>query len=655
MKPGTPAWTVCLAAFAWLGLPCALGASFENDRPGARAAGLGGAFCSVADDTEALDYNAAGLALVPGNFFSADFASLLSGLDDGSLHEGRVAYAQPIGSSAGLGVSWRNRDLAGLYQENTVSLGYGMALDAGDSYFLGGVLKLLQVDYLDHSVIDQDAYFSEGSARLNLGLDVGALAFLTDDWACGVSVANLNQPDLSLRGHGAVVPLQVRAGTSYAWKTILASADYLYYGGRNRFSAGSEQWWFNRVLGTREGLGLGDLGLAEITTGLSFRLQQGTWNLQLDYAFLVPLGEFSGAGATHLVNFSLLLGTLDPATAEGLRLSAAGDLAVKEGRFEEALDDWEQAADLLPGDDALRRKLDTLRKQLRLRSEVRLYMEQGEDFLAHRNYHNAAKAFRHVLTLDPETPRVRERLATAENALRQMTEQQQAEQQAGEKRAAARAQAASLQEAQQAIRQAERAWERAQRKEGAGTAELKRLQEQIQSAQEALRKGDGQRARVLAQMANESLQKLGRRPKPAAPAAETRRVKRAGSRPAGAAPAGEKAVATPAAGAVAPAQAAAKPTPTRTAREAVEWRKARGAYGRVVKLMLDIDRLGGSRYFPQEYAGLQHEVGRVKTLLNREDFPAVIREAEALFPRLERLQQQSLEKKKAREVMPTRW
>jgi hypothetical protein len=84
-------------------------------------------------------------------------------------------------------------------------------------------------------------------------------------------------------------------------------------------------------------------------------------------------------------------------------------------------------------------------------------------------------------------------------------------------------------------------------------------------------------------------------------------------------------------------------------------RHARGAYGRAVKLMLDIDKLQGQKYFPDEFAALQNEISRIKTLMGSEDYIAVVNYAEGVFPLLEKLKAKCVEKQKASEVMPTNW
>ena len=53
-----------------------LHAAFEFKPPSARPVGLGGAFTGLANDLNAIDYNPAGLRLIPGFQFSSAYTNL---------------------------------------------------------------------------------------------------------------------------------------------------------------------------------------------------------------------------------------------------------------------------------------------------------------------------------------------------------------------------------------------------------------------------------------------------------------------------------------------------------------------------------------------------------------------------------------------------
>lgn len=613
-------------------------ASFEAERPGARPAGLAGAFCAVADDADALSYNPSGLALTGLATVSAEYGRLLCGLDDGSLFESRAAFVQPLFGDGSLGLSWNNRNLQNVYQENTLTLGYGRFLDAGHNWLAGAAVKMLRADYLEQESTRDNPYFGGSTSALGFGVDLGAMAKLGGGFTVGFSLANLGQPDLSLHHGGNLVPLRARAGAAYGFGDALVALDYLAYGADTRIAAGGEAWWLEHLFATRLGLGLDDGGASELTAGLSALLQQSGWNLRIDYAFTAAGGAFSGAGPSHLLNVSFAFGVVDETAAKGGRLKAEGKRLFDAGKLQAALEAWEQAQELLPGDAELERDLNALRAELDRRSELELYLREGEEFKKNGNYGNAIEAYRKVLKLDPRNlTAVRELQAVLEK-IKLMTQRQIQQKQAEEKQAADRSRQARLRAADEALQAARRGVERA-RKQGELRrnfgAEFERLEQKLKQAEANRREGESERAQVAAQAVVSGLERL-----------QQKQARRAAEQAAAAAEYED----TPAMPTAAPTEETAGPSGEEALRK-----RARGAYGRAVKLMLDIDRQQGRRYFPEEYASLQAEIARIKVLLTSRSFSAVIRDAENLYPRLENLKKQSEQKTQAKEVMPTNW
>ncbi|MEK7388429.1 MAG: PorV/PorQ family protein [Elusimicrobiota bacterium] len=132
--------TLLLAALLFLGRPdcrAAEGAAFLNIGAGARALGLGGAYTALADDANALHWNAAGLAALEKREFTAGHAELFE-----STRLDSLTYAQPTsrGTFSG-GVTYlsqariEGRDALGRpapgynASDAALSLGYGRALE----------------------------------------------------------------------------------------------------------------------------------------------------------------------------------------------------------------------------------------------------------------------------------------------------------------------------------------------------------------------------------------------------------------------------------------------------------------------------------------------------------------------------------------------
>jgi tetratricopeptide (TPR) repeat protein len=661
MKPSRLA---VMAAMLVLGTQYPARAAFDLEQAGARAAGMAGAFTAVADDADALVYNPAGLPNVKQATLSAEYSRLLTGLDTDTLSENRLAYVQPWQDFCTLGLGWYGQNLAGVYQENVIVAGAGLALDKDETWKLGADLKILQTAYLDSEALAANPdYFSGASSKTAVTAGVGGMLKLENGLAAGISLDNVTQPDISLKG-GYRLPLQIRAGASWAYAQGLSVLDLYYEDGNQRLAGGTEYWWLNRTLGTRLGVGAGNAGFLEVTAGLSVHFQFQDWAPQLDYAFVNPLGDFAGAGASHHLNLTVVLGALaeDADVMQGKQLKSQGDEALRQGKNEEALDAYEQAAEYLPSDRSLVTRIESLRAQAQHVSEINLYLKQGREFLKNGNYQNALTAYQKVLALE-SNPEAAAQIETVKVAMRRMTEDQRQQQQKQERLAAERARQAAWQDSREALQAAQRALERARRipevRRLLGT-ELEHLEKQLSSAGQLWRDGESEQAQALAQAVYREAEKLSKK-------VSRRQAQETRPRPTREKSAGEEApaVAAPSAPVTLPVEPQAGPAPqlnpavlekpNQPAADESSRRHARGAYGRAVKLMLDIDKLQGQRYFPNEFAALQNEISRIKTFISSEDYIAAVNYAEGVFPLLEKLKSKCVEKQKAREVMPTNW
>ncbi|NTV52088.1 MAG: hypothetical protein HGA76_03620 [Candidatus Firestonebacteria bacterium] len=461
------------------------------------------------------------------------------------------------------------------------------------------------------------------------------------------------------------MPWRFRAGAAWAYADGISALDLLTTDDNERLAGGTEYWWFHRTLGTRLGLGAGNAGLLEITAGLSLHLQFSDWAPQLDYAFVNPLSDFSGVGSSHRLNLSLAWGTpVEGAqTLSGRQLKARGDEAYQRGNTEEALDAYEQAAETLPEDRILAARIEFLRAHVAHAAEIQLYLKQGLEFQKSGNYQNALAVYQKILNQEANLEAANQ-MAAVKAAMQRMTEEQKSEHQKQERMAAEEARQTALEESKDALQAAQRSLERARRSAEVRRwlgADLARLEKQWNAANQLWRQGEAEQAQGLAEALAREADKLSSKAarhqtqenrahasSETSPREETDR------------PAAEPTPA-PAAGRLPSTPAVAEKVPGggekagRTPAEENRHRRARGAYGRAVKLMLDIDKLQGQRFFPDEFSALQNEISRLKTLTAGENDTAVISYAEGLFPQMERLKAKCQEKKKVSEVMPTNW
>lgn len=259
---------------------------------GARPAGLGNAFVSVADDAYALFYNPGGIYQLRGKTFAGMY-SLMS--MDRSHYQGSFIWADDrlgaigimfIGYSVGkLDGRDSNGNPTGEFSDTEMafSLTYGRSLLP----FLGvgGSVK-----YLSHSLKDQRA--------TGLGYDVGAHLKIEmknsaiDLIRFGISLSNLGatlkwDTESELEEE---IPSTLRYGASIRFN--LSKINLLIVGGGtetvdelSKYNAGVEAW-VHEILGLRAGLDGEDINF-----GASLRFKQ----FQFDYAFCP---DVLGEGAT---------------------------------------------------------------------------------------------------------------------------------------------------------------------------------------------------------------------------------------------------------------------------------------------------------------------------------------------------------------------
>ncbi len=314
-----------LQAAAWLaGLVSALatgaGAYFLDGVDGVRPAGMGEAFTSVADDTNALLFNPAGLAHIKNIEINGMYSDLYSGLDT-RLYNGQfdhsgynyLAVAVPFDPSIGtLGVGWAQFNTL-LYKENTFLLSFGRCLwspytlDLGIEVNAGITVKGLQwmVDAGPYTTAPY--YPSADRQKLAYTADAGVLATVYDGVQVGFSVENIVPADVGLTVE-EYVPAVFRLGGSYQlrWKagpldSLLSAAEVTARAHVYTPKAGVESWWLGERIGLRAGVNTDSL-----TAGLSVResLPRSPLCLQIDYAFAYPW-YLAGTLGSHRVGLLL--------------------------------------------------------------------------------------------------------------------------------------------------------------------------------------------------------------------------------------------------------------------------------------------------------------------------------------------------------------
>ena len=288
----------------------AANAAAMDRRIGARPMGMGDAFVALANDLNTLNYNPAGLGLEKNLEFAFEYANLYPGLDDGTLQENHLAYAQNFYDAGAVGVSWNNRSLAGVYNENEFLLGYAARFGDQTPFWAGVGFKVFYLDYTDAFSLNQNPYFGTASQALRIGVDLGLLYDMLPEakGAPGVRVGfagiNLNQPDLGLQAE-ARQPMELRFGAAAVYGEWDAAADLVYSEGSAQVHAGAEKWFNDGRWAVRSGVIAGAGTGFTLAAGATYTFDLSSLKTRLNYAFNYSFGGILETAGIHRVSLDL--------------------------------------------------------------------------------------------------------------------------------------------------------------------------------------------------------------------------------------------------------------------------------------------------------------------------------------------------------------
>lgn len=279
-------------------------AAFEDTGTGARPTALGGTYVAVGDDVQSLMYNPAGLAALRYKEVTSEYSRLYVGLTDNSnLSQFFLGYGQPIKYGGTLAFGWRQFSLDSLYTERTLSLGYGAWMT---SRVAGGVaVKQLYHSFGAPNIIVDDAgniqsgspsfYAQNGTGKGAFSGDLGMLVRMTERHTLGVSIQDINEPDIALSGTDKdIVPRTIRLGTAYQGRQgllltgALTTRESLPHQRDYTWTGAAEKWWRTQESGAfaaRGSLAQGSREFSQFGMGAGYRLD----GFQIDYAFVFNL------------------------------------------------------------------------------------------------------------------------------------------------------------------------------------------------------------------------------------------------------------------------------------------------------------------------------------------------------------------------------
>ena len=286
-------------------------AAFNDIGVGARPLGLGGAFVALADDSNAANYNAAGLGYIDAIHIGATRAQRFNGLITYNSVSGIIPFGRIGSIGASLGILAEDSEI---YQEQTVRISYGNAIFK--QLAVGANLKLFGTSFDEaNEFVVENPYFAQTSSSA-VSFDFGVIVKPFESLSLGASVENLLPADMSISDTSvgdmpvAPIPLNIRAGLAYKLETIAemstqgAVVSNLLKGSLGTFEVVSRddaiyirtgvEVWLNQSIAVRGGYGLknGSNSATTLSFGGSAKLPISKTSIQLDYGFQLLSGDF---------------------------------------------------------------------------------------------------------------------------------------------------------------------------------------------------------------------------------------------------------------------------------------------------------------------------------------------------------------------------
>ena len=274
------------------------GLALMKVEPGAKPAGMGGAFVSILGDPNSGAYNPAGAATVTR--FTAtlghntywentriETAYIASNFTKRTWLQAGLRYATVSDIERR---SAATLEPEGLFDAQDVSFKAGVAASFGDNLYVGAAAGwfLEKIDILRGS---------------SFNLDLGAIYQYNDKLSLGASASNLGSSlSLSLNGQPGTekisLPATYRAGASYKYDRYLGAADLVFLDDEVHLHLGAEGL-LHEFVAVRAGY-MFNYDSKNFTAGASFTRR----NFTIDYAF-VPYT--SNLGTTHLFNLTVTI------------------------------------------------------------------------------------------------------------------------------------------------------------------------------------------------------------------------------------------------------------------------------------------------------------------------------------------------------------
>lgn len=297
------------------------------------------------------------------------------------------------------------------YAHQLNKIGFINRLLAGNILSAGLNMKLLSKKYYENEWTAINPVFADKTTSTGFTMDLGFLYKFNRDLNLGMSLENITQPDISIQSKSRVLS-NYRFGASYRFRDydILGTVENTYRAEECKVQAGLEKRFFRKLFASRIGFGIGSSDYLIMNVGFGFNFNMKEWAGQVDYAYLFPLKFIEENGGAHYLSFTAKIGSFNrEKEKEDEKLGAEietnfrqGKKYYKEGKCDAAIERWEEVLRMNPDHKRAAKYIQKVKKKIQEEREDETQFRQGMSYYKEGKYEEAVERWEETLKINPE-------------------------------------------------------------------------------------------------------------------------------------------------------------------------------------------------------------------------------------------------------------
>ena len=280
-------------------------ASFDDYSGGARMRSMAGAYSAIANDSDSVFIQPAGIMGMKTPELSLSYGRLFVGLtDESKISDNQASLGIPISGYAALGFGYKSLYLDSMYKEETVIA--NTAFSGGKNVDFGFSVKFLSVKYGSDLYTAIDPVFANASSKRASDFDFGVIYRPFSKLNIAYAKSNITGADIGI-SEKALVSSRDHFGVSYKEDSFAIILETVMKDGKSEFIIGTEKGLIKDMIHLRTGINSlnGSFGKFTMGFGITFK------DFKLSYAWDQPLRGIEGTSGTHYLSFGTSIGKLN--------------------------------------------------------------------------------------------------------------------------------------------------------------------------------------------------------------------------------------------------------------------------------------------------------------------------------------------------------